>query len=54
MAPSKPHIRVMFGFNPLHRFQTHGTFAMVWNALLNWNQLGVGLGPPGEEGAEGR
>jgi hypothetical protein len=52
MPVGQGHV-VMFGFNPLHRFQTHGTFAMVWNALLNWDQLGVGLGPAGEEGAEG-
>ncbi|MBA4155906.1 MAG: hypothetical protein H0X65_00315 [Gemmatimonadetes bacterium] len=44
---------VMFGFNPLHRFQSHGTFAMVWNAMLHWNQLGVGLGAAGEDGAGG-
>lgn len=44
---------VMFGFNPLHRFQSHGTFAMVWNAMLHWNQLGVGLGAAGEDAAGG-
>lgn len=44
---------VLFGFNPLHRFQTHGTFALVWNAMLHWNHLDVGLGAPGEEAAEG-
>jgi hypothetical protein len=26
---------VLFGFNPLHRFQSHGNFALVWNALMN-------------------
>jgi hypothetical protein len=52
MPVGQGHV-VMFGFNPLHRFQTHGTFGMVWNALLNWNQLGIGLGPPGEAAAEG-
>jgi hypothetical protein len=40
---------VMFGFNPLHRYQSHGTFAMVWNAIVHWDQLGVGLGRPGSE-----
>jgi hypothetical protein len=45
---------VMFGFNPLHRFQTHGNFAMVWNAMLNWDNLDVGLGAIGaEDAAEG-
>ncbi|HEX5725184.1 MAG TPA: hypothetical protein VFX98_06940, partial [Longimicrobiaceae bacterium] len=38
---------VLFGFDPLHRFQNHGNFAFVWNALLNWNDLRVGLPPPG-------
>jgi hypothetical protein len=42
---------VLFGFNPLHRFQTHGTFAMVWNAMLHWNHLDVGLGEPEDEDA---
>ncbi|MDQ3604745.1 MAG: peptidase [Gemmatimonadota bacterium] len=42
---------VLFGFNPLHRFQNHGNFALAWNAILHWNQLGHGLGPAGEEGA---
>jgi hypothetical protein len=40
---------VLFGFNPLHRFQNHGSFAMVWNAMMHWNQLGVGLGEPAED-----
>lgn len=34
---------VLFGFNPLHRHQSHGNFAFVWNALMNWNDLGVGI-----------
>lgn len=34
---------VLFGFNPLHRYQTHGMFALAWNAIMNWNQLDVGL-----------
>jgi hypothetical protein len=33
---------VAFTFNPLHRYLNHHEFAMVWNALLNWNDL-----PPG-------
>ena len=39
---------VIFGFNALHRHQTHGNFALVWNAVLNWNDLGVGLGEVAE------
>jgi trehalose utilization protein len=30
---------VLFGFNPLHRYQTHGMFDLVWNAILHWDQL---------------
>ena len=32
---------VLFGFDPLHRYQSHGNFALVWNAILHWNDLGV-------------
>jgi hypothetical protein len=44
---------VLFGFNPLHRFQSHGTFALVWNALLHWDQLRLGLGEPRDQPDEG-
>ncbi len=30
---------VLFGFNPLHRYQTHGMFSLVWNTILHWDQL---------------
>jgi hypothetical protein len=30
---------VLFGFNPLHRYQSHGNFAFVWNAIMHWNDL---------------
>lgn len=43
---------VLFGFNPLHRHQSHGTFALVWNALMHWDQLRVGLGEPNDEPEE--
>ncbi|MGD2067836.1 MAG: M14 family zinc carboxypeptidase [Gemmatimonadota bacterium] len=33
---------VLTGFDALHRYQNHGNFAFVWNALLNWNDLGAG------------
>jgi hypothetical protein len=30
---------VLFGFNPMHRYQPHGNFALVWNAILHWDGL---------------
>jgi hypothetical protein len=32
---------VLFSNNPIYRWQNHGEFNMVFNALLNWNDLGV-------------
>ncbi len=34
---------VLFGLRVLHRNQTQGSFALAWNAILNWNELGVGI-----------
>jgi hypothetical protein len=31
---------VVYGFDALHRHQNHGNHALVWNAILNWNDLG--------------
>jgi hypothetical protein len=31
---------VLYGFDAFHRYQTHGNQALVWNAILNWNDLG--------------
>jgi hypothetical protein len=30
---------VLFSNNPIYRWQNHGEFNMVFNALLNWNDL---------------
>jgi hypothetical protein len=30
---------VAFDFDPIHRYQTESDFRLVWNALLNWNDL---------------
>lgn len=30
---------VMFGIRPMWRFETHGSFALVLNAMANWNSL---------------
>ena len=33
---------VMFSFNPFWRGETHGTYAMLFNALMNFDHLDVG------------
>ena len=33
---------VLFSNNPIYRWQNHGEFNMVFDALLNWNDLGRG------------
>jgi hypothetical protein len=30
---------VMFATNPIYRWQNHGEFNMVFNALMNWNDV---------------
>jgi len=37
---------VLFGFRTMHRNNTRGGFAFVWNAVLNWNQLDIGVEAP--------
>jgi hypothetical protein len=34
----KGHV-VLFSFNPMWRSQTHGSYFLVFNALLNWKNL---------------
>ena len=36
---------VMFANNPIYRWQNHGEFNMVFNTLLNWNDLGASAAP---------
>ena len=36
---------VLFSNNPIYRWQNHGEFNMVFNALLNWNDL-ANIAPP--------
>jgi len=33
---------VMFAFRPYWRWQTQGTFAIGFNAIMNWNDLDAG------------
>jgi hypothetical protein len=37
---------LMFTTNPVYRWQNHGEFNMLFNALLNWDDLGRGAGSP--------
>jgi hypothetical protein len=40
---------VAFDFDPIHRYLTLSDFRLVWNAILNWNDL-----PPVPKAQEGR
>jgi hypothetical protein len=33
---------VMFANNPMWRHQTHGSFSLLFNAILNYDNLGIG------------
>jgi hypothetical protein len=39
----KGHV-VMFAIRPFWRWQTHGTFSLGFNAIMNWNDLDAGRG----------
>ena len=41
----KGHV-VMFANRPFWRYQTHGSFNLALNAILNWNHLDAGSAPP--------
>jgi len=43
----KGHV-VMFANNPMWRHQTHGSFSLLFNAILHYDNLGVGRGQPGQ------
>ena len=30
---------IMFTNNPIYRYQNHGEFNMVFNSILNWNDV---------------
>ena len=36
---------VMFAIRPFWRWQTQGTFALGFNAIMNWNDLDAGRRP---------
>jgi hypothetical protein len=37
---------VLFANNPMWRWETHGSHALVFNAILNWDHLGAGKATP--------
>lgn len=39
---------VLFALRPFWRWETQGSFALGFNTLLNWNDLGIGWPPPAE------
>jgi hypothetical protein len=43
---------VMFALRPFWRWQTQGTFFLVFNAILNWNHLDAGKPAATRPGAE--
>lgn len=45
-APLGAGHALLFAFNPMWRHQTHGSFALVTNALLNWRDLNPPPAPP--------
>jgi hypothetical protein len=53
VTSGKGHI-VLFANRPMWRYETQGSFALIFNALLNWNHLGVGWPPPERAAASGR
>ena len=45
---------VLFSNNPIYRWQNHGEFNMVFNALLNWNDLAAPRPSPAATATGGR
>jgi hypothetical protein len=45
---------VMFANNPMWRHETHGSFSMLFNAILNYDNLGVGRSEPPRASASPR
>ena len=44
---------VLFANNPIYRWQNHGEFNMVFNAILNWNDLAAAPARPATPPAAG-
>ena len=44
-APSGKGRVIMFANNPIYRWQNHAEFNMVFNSILNWNDMGQPAAP---------
>ena len=53
VASGKGHV-VLFANRPMWRYETQGSFALVFNTLLNWSHLGIGWPLPERPAASGR
>jgi hypothetical protein len=49
----KGHV-VMFAIRPFWRWQTQGTYALGFNAIMNWNDLDAGKTAPAGRGTTSR
>jgi hypothetical protein len=38
---------LLFANNPIYRWQNHGEFGMVFNSLINWNDVAPACGVGG-------
>jgi hypothetical protein len=45
---------VLFGIRPMWRWQSQGTFALLLNAMVHWNHLGITTAPERETVAAGQ
>ncbi|MCX7203708.1 MAG: hypothetical protein NTV17_16015 [Burkholderiales bacterium] len=41
-VPSQKGHYIVFANNPMYRGETVGSYGMVWNAILNFDNLGAG------------
>ena len=53
VTSGKGHL-VLFANRPMWRYETQGSFALVFNTLLNWSYLGIDWPPPERPAPAGR
>jgi hypothetical protein len=44
---------ILFSNNPIYRWQNHGEFNMVFNAMLNWNDMAGSATPSSSTSSSG-